>query len=118
MGGGGLRLQPVLAHRGGKKSHHIDEWIERLDGLYNHSGGNDGSLPEFAEFYDLEGSWRTFVWMETTRDEYGNWRHLPKAGGVLDQPEALMDDLQRWKDLAGRIEKQVQKWRTNKEPSA
>jgi hypothetical protein len=37
---------------------------------------------------DAALAWDTWVLMEAT-----GWKHLPHAGGLLDQPEALMDDL-------------------------
>jgi hypothetical protein len=39
--------------------------------------------------------------MEAFRD----YRHLPFAGGLLDQPEALMDDLLTIKSLVFRVGK-------------
>jgi hypothetical protein len=33
-------------------------------------------------------AWQMFTWLEAC-----DWQHLPCEGGLLDQPEALMDDL-------------------------
>lgn len=44
-----------------------------------------------SEEWDLnepELSWKVWVMLETME-----WKHLPYAGGILDQPEWLMEDL-------------------------
>lgn len=38
--------------------------------------------------HDLNLAWKTWTRMEAT-----GWKYLPVAGGLLDQPEALMEDL-------------------------
>ena len=37
---------------------------------------------------DLEEAWRYFIWLEATE-----WKHLPKAGGLEDQDEILMNNI-------------------------
>jgi hypothetical protein len=54
-------------------------------------------------------SWRIFQILEATRDEYGNWRHLPFAGGVLNQPGWLLDDLLALKSVSRKFESQLEK---------
>jgi hypothetical protein len=47
-----------------------------------------GDGPEVLELNDAERSWKVWTWMEAT-----GGRHLPYPGGLMDQPESLMDDL-------------------------
>lgn len=35
------------------------------------------------------------------------WKFLPQEGGLLDQPEGLMDDLAQWVRLRGIVEWQI-----------
>jgi len=37
---------------------------------------------------DLEEAWKYFIWLEAV-----DWKHLPKAGGLEDQDELLMENL-------------------------
>lgn len=39
-------------------------------------------------FNDFDTAWRVWTQLEAV-----DWRMLPFAGGLLDQPEALMDDV-------------------------
>lgn len=39
---------------------------------------------------DLEEAWGAYTQMEAT-----GWHHLPYAGGLLDQPELLMQNIYR-----------------------
>ena len=48
---------------------------------------------------DPDLAWRTWALMETT-----GWRFLPIEGGLLDQPETLIDDLMTMAWLYGLIE--------------
>jgi hypothetical protein len=47
---------------------------------------------------DFEEAWRYFVWMEAT-----SWRHLPKAGGLEDQDEMLMNNIFGITDFVRRM---------------
>ncbi len=40
------------------------------------------------DLLEPEAAWRVWTMLEATE-----WRHLPQAGGLLDQDEALMSDL-------------------------
>jgi hypothetical protein len=56
--------------------------------------------------------------MEAFKDEFGNWRHLPFSGGVLEQPEQLMEDLLTWRSLGDSVQAQLRKrWQTKDAPS-
>jgi hypothetical protein len=46
----------------------------------------DNELTGTAE--DMEFAWQTFTLMQATA-----WRFLPFSGGLLDQPQLLMDNL-------------------------
>jgi hypothetical protein len=54
-------------------------------------------LPDVA-LYDLEMAWRAWILMEAT-----DWRFLPCAGGLLDQPETLIADLLTIAALSHRV---------------
>jgi len=51
---------------------------------------------------NLDLAWLVWTLMEAT-----GWKHLPLAGGLLDQPEALMDDLLTLSWLSGIVREQV-----------
>ena len=85
--------------------------LARLESFYNPKDADEDSLPESIYLNNLEVSWRVFLLLESTRDEYRNWRHLPFKGGVLDQPAWLMDDLLALKSFALRFEAQLDKRR-------
>ena len=57
-------------------------------------------LPD-VYFHDVKYAWKVYTLMEAFRD----YPHLPFAGGVLDQPEALMEDLLAIKSLVYRVRK-------------
>ena len=57
-------------------------------------------------FYDMEASWSVYEKMEAFADGYGAWRFLPHPGGLLEQPEWLMEDLLTWRWLANKVKKQ------------
>ncbi len=42
-----------------------------------------------------------FTWMEAT-----DWKHLPSAGGLLDQDEVLMENIMRITSLVRKSGKQ------------
>jgi hypothetical protein len=58
-------------------------------------------LPDKA-LHDLDASWEIWTMMEVT-----GWQFLPRAGGLLDQPSWLMDDLFAIRDAAYRREQQL-----------
>lgn len=60
------------------------------------------NLPEGVAFHDASLSWQVFCWMEAL-----GWKFLPQEGGLLDQPEGLMDDLAQWVRLRGIVEWQI-----------
>jgi len=60
------------------------------------------NLPEGVAFKDAALSWQVFCWMEAM-----GWKFLPKEGGMLDQPEGLMEDLAQWVRLKGIVERQI-----------
>lgn len=62
---------------------------------------DDSELPDVA-LSDLETAWRAWTLMEAT-----DWHYLPCAGGLLDQPSALMSDILEIADRSRRIRKQV-----------
>lgn len=46
-------------------------------------------VPSVAgDIADLEEAWKYFVWMEACE-----WKHLPRAGGLEDQDEMLMENV-------------------------
>jgi hypothetical protein len=63
----------------------------------------DNNLPEVTHFEDFDSAWRVFTTMEATRA--AGWQHLPFPGGVLDQPELLMDEVFQCASLARKIRK-------------
>ena len=54
----------------------------------------------------MEGSWEVYKLMEAWSDGWGAWRYLPYPGSLLEQPEALMDDLMTWRWLGGKVKHQ------------
>ena len=52
-------------------------------------------------FHDVEYAWKVYVLMEAFKE----YRHLPCMGGLLDQPEALLDDLMSIRSLVFRVRK-------------
>jgi hypothetical protein len=50
-----------------------------------------------------------FTLLEAFSDGMGTWKYLPGNGSLLDQPEAMMDDLLQWKYLANILHKQEEK---------
>lgn len=50
---------------------------------------------------DLEGAWEDLeeAWAGFTLMAATGWRHLPYAGGLLDQPELLMRNINRIRAL-------------------
>jgi len=59
---------------------------------------SEEDLPDVFISNDLDLVWRLWVWAENT-----GWRHLPMAGGLLDQPESLMDDLMAVQFASSRL---------------
>lgn len=51
---------------------------------------------------DLEHSWKVWTLLEST-----GWRHLPVEGGLLDQPELLLEDLAVISWLSSIVEEQI-----------
>lgn len=52
-----------------------------------------GDIPEAdlaGDWDDMEEAWTAYTLMESTK-----WQFLPYAGGLLDQPEALMRNILR-----------------------
>lgn len=74
------------------------ELRQRLIAWYRDPYENeDSELPQVELKTDLESAWRAWTMLTVT-----GWEFLLTAGGVLDQPEALWDDviqieaLHRW----------------------
>lgn len=59
----------------------------------------DDPEEELDDFYDVEMSWRVFVFMEQTQGD--DWQWLPKLypGGLLSFPDTMMHDLMNWKRM-------------------
>ena len=56
-------------------------------------------------FHDVEYAWDVYVLMEAFKD----YHHLPFAGGVLDQPESLIEDLVALRSLVYRVRRMKEK---------
>jgi hypothetical protein len=52
---------------------------------------------------DPEKAWQVWSLIEAT-----DWRFLPRAGGLLDQPEALLEDVLTIAALARKIERMLE----------
>lgn len=50
---------------------------------------------------DFEEAWRVFTYLEAVE-----WKHLPYAGGLMDQPDVLMKNVFRIKSQYGRLKEQ------------
>jgi hypothetical protein len=63
-------------------------------------------LPDELEEFsgDPHRAWRAFELLQATADENGNWRFLPSQ--VLQEPEALIDDVMLLKSLWVRAKNQ------------
>lgn len=62
--------------------------------------GERGEEPEtWDPPIDLERAWSVWTLLSST-----GWKHLPEAGGLLDQDELLMNDISIIEWLAGLIE--------------
>jgi hypothetical protein len=57
-------------------------------------------LPEQVILHDPEAAWHAWGLMEMT-----DWRFLPRAGGLLDQPEALLEDILTLASLNQMVER-------------
>lgn len=75
---------------------------QRLTEFHHRRLEQDDEDPDDWRLNDPDLAWRTWTLMQAT----GN-RFLPCAGGLLDQPESLMDDLLTLSWLSGIIEKQI-----------
>lgn len=53
--------------------------------------------------HDPEAAWQAWSLMEAT-----DWRFLPRAGGLLDQPEALLEDILTLATLARAVERMLE----------
>ena len=49
---------------------------------------------------DLEEAWKYFTWMEACE-----WKHLPKAGGLEDQDDLLMENIFRITSVIRKVQK-------------
>lgn len=70
------------------------------------SGDEAAMLPDVVEQFegDEERAWRAFELLEATSDENGHWRFLPTQ--VLDEPEALLNDVMLLRSIKYRMQKQ------------
>lgn len=53
-------------------------------------------------FHDFEAAWTVYLQMEALE-----WKHLPDAGGLLDQNDALMEDLTKIRAAVWRVRQQL-----------
>jgi len=87
--------------RGRKKSDliyvHIAQWVEQ-------SKADTNDLPDVVTVKDFDTAWAVFTQLNAT-----DWRHLPYAGGLLDQPEQLWNDVITIAGLERRIRKLMDK---------
>lgn len=54
------------------------------------------------ELHDLDTAWETWMLMEAT-----GWQFLPHAGGLLDQDQALQDDLMTIAAVAPKVKESL-----------
>lgn len=62
------------------------------------SKSDTNDLPEVVSVHDFDTAWAVFTQLQAT-----DWRHLPYVGGLLDQPEALWNDVLTIAGLERRI---------------
>lgn len=70
----------------------------------------EDNFPDLVQFHDPEVSWEMFKYLEAFKDGFGAWRFLPGPGlTVVEQDEALMEDLMTWRWLADIARRQNEK---------
>ena len=68
------------------------------------SKDESNDLPDVIAVHDFDAAWQVFMQLEAV-----DWKHLPVAGGLNDQPEALWNDVLTIASVARRIRKILDK---------